>query len=84
MVISMSNVVRMTRQPAPSMAVAEEFGLELFTSRIDPSDPEECQEHLFDLYPNRLREIIANRESAMDIAGQLYINKVRETVAEVG
>ena len=78
----MSNVVQMPRQPAPSPAIAAEFGSDLFFGRQDPCDPEVCQEYLFDLYPHRLREIVANREAAMDVLAQLYLDRVRQNMAE--
>lgn len=78
----MSNVAQF-RQPAPSPAIALEFGRDLHHGRQDPSDPEACQEYLFELYPHRLREIIANREGAMDVAGQMILDKVTAAVAEV-
>lgn len=79
----MSNVTQF-RQPAPSPEVAREFGRDLHHGRQDPSDPEACQEYLFDLYPHRLREIVANREGAMDVACQMILDKVNGAVtAEV-
>lgn len=80
----MNNVVALSRQPAPSPVIAAEFGRDLYSDRKDSSDPEVCQEHLFDLYPHRLREIVANLEGAMDAAGQMYLDKVTQTMAEAG
>jgi hypothetical protein len=77
----MSNVIQMTRQPAPSEAVATEFGHAIFFARKDPSDPDTCERYLLDRYPDRWREILANRERAMDIAGQLYLDKVSAAVS---
>lgn len=80
----MSNVVQLIRQPSPSKAVAIEFGHAIFFARKDPSDPDTCERYLLDRYPDRWREILANRESAMDVAGQLYLDKVNATIgAEV-
>lgn len=52
---------------------AEEFGRDLYHSRVDPSDPEDCFAFLADLYPNRLVEVLGNLDRAQYEAGQLYI-----------
>jgi hypothetical protein len=58
----------------PSSVIAREFGLALFAERIDPSDPEDCLNYLMMHFGLRWREIIANQKSAMDYAGQMYID----------
>jgi hypothetical protein len=59
--------------PAASEAVAEEFGRDLYAARVDPSDPDDCFCFLADLYPERLKEVLANADRAAYEAGQLYI-----------
>lgn len=58
---------------AASEAVAEEFARDLYAERVDPSDPDDCFRFLADLYPNRLKEVLANAERATYDLGQLYI-----------
>jgi hypothetical protein len=67
----MSTIVRIPH--AASQAVAEEFGRDLYARRLDPSDDDGCFRFLADLYPDRLREIIANIDRSIYEAGQLYI-----------
>lgn len=64
------SVVQLYKQ---SRDVAEEFGRDLWSGRVDPSDPDACFEFLADLYPNRIRDVVANHQAAMYEAGQLYI-----------
>jgi len=80
----MSNVVTLSqfRIPAPSSALATEFGADLHQARKDPSDPEECQVFLLDLYPHRVRDVLANLSGAMDLAGQMYLDAVNSAVTE--
>lgn len=59
---------------APSPAIAQEFARDLFVSHMDPSDPDACFRFLADLYPNRLREVLANANRAAWDAGQMYID----------
>lgn len=58
---------------APTEAIAEEFGRDLFAAKIDPSDPDDCFAFLADLYPDRLKQILAHFDRSMYEAGQLYI-----------
>ena len=58
---------------ATSQQVAEEFGRDLYVARIDPSDPDDCFCFLADLYPERLKEVLANADRAAYECGQLYI-----------
>lgn len=58
---------------APNVDLAEEFARDLYAERLDPSDPDECFKFLADLYPNRLKEVLANSNRAAYEAGQLYI-----------
>jgi hypothetical protein len=58
---------------APSEAIAEEFGRDLYAARMDPSDPDDCFRFLADLYPERLKDVLANADRATYEAGQLYI-----------
>lgn len=71
----MTAPVRVYNRPpfAPSEAVAEEFGRDLYAARIDPSDPDDCFEFLADLYPDRLKQILAHLALATYNAGQMYI-----------
>jgi hypothetical protein len=74
--------VHVLRLPTPSKECAEEFGRDLWFRRIDPSDPEACEVELLDLYPHRRREVLANKDGAMDFAAQLYLNTVGAAVTE--
>ncbi len=58
---------------AASETVAEEFGRDLYAARLDPSDPDGCFKYLADLYPDRLKEILANENRAVYELGQMYI-----------
>jgi len=69
----MNNVVHLLRNPEPREDVAQEFGLELFGARLDPSDPEACFRFLYSQHPDRWREVMANMDGAIYTAGQLYI-----------
>jgi hypothetical protein len=69
-----SKTVRPGSIPGASASAADEFGLDLYANRIDPSDPEACFNFLFDLYPERWREVLANWEGASYLAGQMYID----------
>ncbi len=57
-----------------SEIVAREFAHDLYAARKDSSDPEACFDFLFDLYPERWREVLSNLEEATYFAGQLYID----------
>lgn len=59
---------------AASEKMAEEFAKDLYAARLDPSDPEDCFVYLADLYPNRLKEVLANADRAAYECGQLYID----------
>jgi hypothetical protein len=70
----MTAIKNFQRPPfAPNIEIAEAFGRDLFAARIDPSDPDDCFRFLADLYPDRLRDVIAHSERAEYEAGQLYI-----------
>lgn len=71
----MNAPVRIYSRPphAASEDVAEEFGRDLYAARVDPSDPDDCFRYLADLYPNRLREVLANADRAAYECGQLFI-----------
>lgn len=58
---------------AANQDIADEFGRDLFAARIDPSDPDDCFKFLADLYPERLRDVLANAERATYECGQLWI-----------
>ncbi|WLA80360.1 hypothetical protein QIH87_50075 (plasmid) [Bradyrhizobium elkanii] len=58
---------------ATNQDVADEFGRDLYAAHIDPSDPDDCFRYLADLYPNRLKDVLANADRAAYEAGQLYI-----------
>jgi hypothetical protein len=58
---------------AASIDLAEEFARDLYAARLDPSDPDDCFCYLADLYPNRLKEVLANSDRAAYECGQLYI-----------
>ncbi|WP_375414526.1 hypothetical protein [uncultured Bradyrhizobium sp.] len=69
----MKNIAPLVRLPEKSQALAEEFGLEIYGARLDPSDPENCFNFLRDLFPERWREVMANIDGAIYAAGQHYI-----------
>jgi len=58
---------------AASETIAEEFARDLYAASIDPSDPDDCFCFLADLYPERLKEVLANADRAAYECGQLYI-----------
>ena len=58
---------------AANVDLAESFARDLYAERLDPSDPDECFCFLADLYPNRLKEVLANSDRAAYECGQLYI-----------
>lgn len=58
---------------AASVDVAEEFGRDLYAAHVDPSDPDDCFCFLADLYPDRLKDVLANADRAAYECGQLYI-----------
>lgn len=69
----MSNAMpQVIRLPEPSLATASEFGADLYSARVNLSDPEECFSHLHRLYPHRWREIMANASGAIYEAEQMY------------
>ncbi len=67
--------VRIYSRPpaAASQKMAEEFGRDIYAARLDPSDPDDCFCFLADLYPDRLKDVLANADRAAYEAGQLYI-----------
>lgn len=71
----MNEPVRLYGKPpaAANEDVAEEFGRDLYAAHLDPSDPDDCFRYLADLYPDRLKEVLANSDRAAFEAGQLYI-----------
>lgn len=72
----MTHTARVYSRPpqAMSQATAEEFGRDLFSGRVDPSDEDACFEFLADLYPDRLvRDVLPNLQAAIYESGQLYI-----------
>jgi hypothetical protein len=58
---------------APCQDIADEFGRDLYAAHIDPSDPDDCFRFLADLYPERLKDVLAHADRAAYEAGQLYI-----------
>jgi hypothetical protein len=71
----MDAIVRKFKPPpyAANEKIAEDFAKDLYSERLDPSDPDECFKFLADLYPNRLKEVLANADRAAYECGQLYI-----------
>jgi len=63
---------------APTEAIAEEFGRDLYAARVDPSDHEDCFCFLADLYPDRLKQILAHLDRAIYESGQLYIEAEKQ------
>lgn len=58
---------------AASEKIAEELAKDLYAARLDPSDPDDCFRYLADLYPDRLKEVLANADRAAYECGQIYI-----------
>lgn len=71
----MSQPVRLFNLPpaCANIRMAEEFARDLWVAKVDNSDDEECCEFLMDLYPDRLRDVIANLDRAIYEAGQIAI-----------
>jgi hypothetical protein len=71
----MNAPVRLYNLPphAASIDTAEDFARDLYSGGCDPSDPDECFKFLADLYPNRLKDVLANADRAAYECGQLYI-----------